>query len=462
MNFPFPITLLALVAISGPAFATDDSVIEFADTNRDSLPGSLVGINRGELIWKSPLLTQQPTPFLIGRVLSLTRNAEELRTERGDYEAIVTLTNGDTLRGKLSAIADTQIVLATSYAGDIKLRRSMVRNLVIDSHPKLIFSGPTGMEGWMEISGKEGIWTYKDGVLESSGRGGLFRKLDLPDKISLSFDLEWRDFLSFRFAIFCDEPNSNGFTSNGYEVECARANTIIRKRRANGGVNEENIGRIHIPSIMENEKVRFELRGDRRNGKFQLLVDGMPVGDWDDPQPEPSRMGAGMMFFSEDLSSLRVSHIRVAAWDGTIKQHPVVGNEEEGVKEPKDRQDNGRPKMILRNGDVLVGDVVSIDHDIMMVKTDFGDVALPVSRAESFSLSNAGSEEPILKNGDIRAWFPGGGRVTFRLDAFADGMLRGFSQTFGDVSFKIDAFNRIEFNLYNPEFEGMRDERPEW
>lgn len=458
MNALFQSALLAAAAITAPAFAASDAVIEFANDSRDSLPGSLVAIRGSELIWKSPLLTQPDTPFLIGKVLSLTQAPATAETPPGDYEAVVTLTNGDTLRGKLSLIGDSQITLATAYAGDLKLRRTMIRNLVIDNHPQLVFSGPSGMEGWKETAGTR-IWTYKNNAFESSGRGGLFRDIAMPDKASLSFDLAWRDSLSFRFTIFCNDPNSRGFAGNGYEVECQRRYTIIRKRRSEGMIREEIIGQpIHIPGIAENEKARFEIRGDREKGRFQLLVDGIPVGDWEDSQPEPAKMGGGILFCSEDMSGVRLSRIRVAAWDGTIKP---VGTDEEGhpKEAEKDKQDNGKPKMILRNGDVLVGDVLSIDHDIMKVRTGFGEVMLPVSRAESFSLTNAGHEEPILKNGDIRAWFSEGGSVTFRLDEFSDGKLRGFSQTFGEAAFRLNAFTRLEFNLYNPEFEGLRDER---
>ena len=452
MNAPFPLALLAAGALAAPALAAGDAVIEFANANQDSLPGSLVAIRPDVLIWKSPLLTGPETPFLLGKVLSLTQASAASGAAPGDSDAVVTLTNGDVLRGRLSAIGDSQITLATPYAGELKLCRTMVKNLVIDSHPKLIFSGPSGMEGWKEISGTSN-WTYKNNTLESSGSGGVFRDVAMPEMASLSFDLAWREAINLRFGIFCNEPNSSGFPDNGYEVECQRGFAVIRKRGGEGGGHgPEILGQpTQVPSLVVNEKAHFEIRGDRKNGRFQLLVDGLSVGDWEDPQPEPAKMGGGILFFAGDR--VRLSRIRVAAWDGVIK--PAKAEAEEKPKE----EDKGKPKMRLRNGDVLVGDVVSIENDIMKVRTDFGDVILPVSRAESFSLKNAGYEEPILKNGDIRAWFPSGGSVTFRLDGFSDGKLRGFSQTFGEATFLLDAFSRLEFNLYDPEFDGLRNGR---
>jgi hypothetical protein len=46
--------------------------------------------------------------------------------------------------------------------------------------------------------------------------------------------------------------------------------------------------------------------------------------------------------------------------------------------------------------------------------------------------------------------------VTFRLDTFDRESLSGYSQTFGDATFKLSAFSRIEFNIYDDELESMR------
>ena len=37
-----------------------------------------------------------------------------------------------------------------------------------------------------------------------------------------------------------------------------------------------------------------------------------------------------------------------------------------------------------------------------------------------------------------------------------EGTLTGYNQSFGTVVFKMAAFNRIEFNIYDPEFEDLR------
>ncbi len=81
---------------------------------------------------------------------------------------------------------------------------------------------------------------------------------------------------------------------------------------------------------------------------------------------------------------------------------------------------------------------------------------IPVGRMRSVNLATGEYEEPIRKKGDVRAWLREGGRLTFRLDSFGADSIKGYSQTFGDAEFKLNAFSRLEFNIYNEEFESMR------
>jgi hypothetical protein len=46
--------------------------------------------------------------------------------------------------------------------------------------------------------------------------------------------------------------------------------------------------------------------------------------------------------------------------------------------------------------------------------------------------------------------------MVFRLEGVTDDSLIGYSQNFGTVNFKISAFNRIEFNIYDPELQEIR------
>ena len=65
-------------------------------------------------------------------------------------------------------------------------------------------------------------------------------------------------------------------------------------------------------------------------------------------------------------------------------------------------------------------------------------------------------ERCIRRNGDIRASLADGSSLVFRLDGVGDGALRGSSQNFGNADFRLEAFSRIEFNIYDVDLEDKR------
>ena len=112
--------------------------------------------------------------------------------------------------------------------------------------------------------------------------------------------------------------------------------------------------------------------------------------------------------------------------------------------------------MELANGDSIEGDVLSIENGTITVKTPLGEVRLPVGRLRTIALPKVELEEAIRRNGDVHAWFPDGGRITFRLDSVGDGTITDSSQNFGTATFKLAAFSRLEFNIYDQDLADKR------
>jgi len=117
-------------------------------------------------------------------------------------------------------------------------------------------------------------------------------------------------------------------------------------------------------------------------------------------------------------------------------------------------EDEGR--MELANGDSIDGEVLGIDDGMIKLKTSLGEFSIPVARLRTLVLKPVELEQPKRRNGDVRAWFSDGTSMVFRLDDVKDGAFVGYSQTFGTAAFKIGAFRRIEFNIYNAGFDSKR------
>lgn len=454
MKAPLIIALCALARVAaadGPA-----STVRFA--NNDHLSGSLASLSTEMLVWDSPIL-DKPTPFLLGKVLDMTMVAEQPEVD-ARHEASVTLTNGDLVRGQLAGVSDAAIELDTWYAGRMKFNRLMISDIRITERPDLIYRGPVGLEGWKQ-SGDKPSWIYQNSGLRSTGAGGIARDVKLPQEVSVAFDVEWRDRFMFKVVVFSDDLTSDR-PASGYELQFQQRNVSLRSCKGQRFIGHS----ASAVSLQENEKARIEIRASSKAGKVSLYVDGQLIENWSDPELARNDFGKGIHFISQNSVPIGISHIEVGAWDGEIEKNPdpmrgMRGNINFGDEMPEDPEPapKATPKegrMEMRNGDSLAGEVVGIDGGLITVKTTFREVKLPVESLRSLSLKPVELERCIRKNGDVRAWFPDGSSLVFRLDAVEDGFISGFSQNFGTARFKLSAFNRIEFNIYDYDYNEIR------
>lgn len=426
----------------------------------DQLPGCITRIEAPDSAWfESPALTDLAQVDL-SRLLEIRGEATAASGPVG-AEAVLSLTNGDSLRGQLAGLDDKTVTLETSYAGRLKLRRSMVDSLVVNDQARAIFQGPSSIDDW-KVSGDNEPWRFENGTFISKAPGSVARDIGMPEKAAVSFDLAWRGSLRFRLSVCSDQADTDN-PSNAYNLVCQRRYVYLGKRWSDAGEtgstfigNTANVG-----ELSSKEKVRIELRIDRKAGLFVLLIDDRRVASWNDADPQSGRMGGALHFVAEDTSPLQVSRIRVMAWDG--KDDETEGEQEKQAQADEAKAPEGSQRIALRNGDSVTGVVAGVEEGVLKIRSAHGDIRLPVSRMRSVALHTeedkknlVGWEEPKLLNGDIRAWFPEGGHVVFRLDAIENGMLKGYSQIFGEARFRIDAFQRIEFNIHHWDYEPLR------
>ena len=455
--------LLALGFAAGTLAAAPDRVAYFSTGDR--ITGSIDSLDDAGLVLNSPALAK-PATIDPAKLLEIRGDISPPEAA-GDHEAIVTLTNGNVLRGRLGALDDQSVVLDTWYAGRLELRRVMVDSLRIIDQGNAIYQGPDGPEGWVFAAGRKDNppWRFSGGTMVSESPGSVARQLDLPDKVSISFDLAWRTDLDFRLILFSSEIDSET-PSNAYILAFDRMQVVLNKQFSDGNAtHRSSIDRASVPELGSREKVRVELLADRKAGKFQLRINGKAVGDpWEDPNPAGNKLGGGIHFVTENGSPLRVSRIRVNDWDGQFGL-PDGEQEEPGQPEPP----AGYQRIRLRNGDTVTGRVLGVEEERLRIETAHGEVRLPVNRMTTAMLHRENEkkdhqlyQKPKLMKGDVRAWFDDGGAVVFRLDGIDADKFTGYSQTFGTASFRRDAFRRVEFNIYKPELDALRPSSPAW
>jgi hypothetical protein len=371
----------------------------------------------------------------------------------GQPQALVVFNNGDSLSGELKTVDDTHVTLRTPFAGDLKFRRDMIGSLRMVNQSPLMFSGPAPAQ-WT-FAPSEGAWSLEGDSLisKSKGKGEASATLTYPEKFRLGVDLEWkhdpRRFPRFSVVFLANEA---GKGRSGYELFCQERYVDLRKRA--NGEDAEPIGFAEsVVEFIEKSKLRLELLVNTQSGLVMMLVDGRTVETWQDPAPI-SPNGANLLRFLNDNNSqeLRVSRVTLQTWDGDTGA-VAAENPADALVADGTGQD-----LVLRNGDIVRADQLLVSDGIAAAKTIHGDLTIPTSRIRTFAIIRRQGNQPTPKKflGDVRGWFPGGGHLTFRLDAIKDGKLTGFSQLFGTAEFPIDAFERIELNAGNLRIERLR------
>lgn len=457
-NMNFPIIITAVLALPLGA----QSTVKLRFNNGDSLSGSVTDIKDDRILWNSSAFLE-PEAFKRDNISEITLSDNQItELPEGNHIAIVTLTNGDELRGNLLNVDEKSIVILTSFGGELTFRRDMVEKLRIADRPELIYSGPTGLDGW--IQSQRDSWSYEDGTLICERESSIGRDIGKHSKIHISFDISWEDAARFRLHLHADNEDVDDIR-NGYELVCQSQYAYMRKRvTRNGQSDSTTIGTAGgIRELDGSGSMRLDVYHDTTTGRVRFMLDGRVVADWRDPTPpQKTPLGKYLHLNTHRSNGTRISRIHIQTWDGTIEgewkedrngRNQFFGMPQEREKEEDTPQDESGIK--LRNGDKIEGKVLGINEGIVELETPFKTISLPVPRLRTFAIRTAEEAadpekrwEPIRREGDIRAWFHDGGSITFQLISSNQDTLVGKSQTFGEATFNLQAFERLEFNLY--------------
>jgi len=440
--------------------AQDQAIVRFA--NGDKLSGSVLSLTLDKLTWESQIL-KVPAEFDLEHVLDLTMPAT-LGVEDGqpaEHEAVLEMTNGDTIKGQLAGLTDDEIRLKTWYAGDMVFRRVNVLSVKITSTSEIHYRGPTGIDDWTRSN--DGIgWTYKAGTLVSESASGIAREIEFPDECKIAFDASWKGAFRPRIIFYSNDFESSSPTE-GYEMVFQGNSVHVKKAGSNNWLGHST----NAGMLRENESARIEIRASLKSGKVLLFVDGEFIDMWEDDAVKADALGKGFHLISQDNAPLRISNILVSEWDGYTDDLPEKMNRLRGGRGFRgnwdmedqanaDEKELPEGRMVLRNGDSIEGEVIGIEGETIRLKTPLAEVSFPVSRLKNIVLKPADMETPKRYKGDVRATFSDGSQMVFRLDGVKGDSLVGFSQNFGEAVFSKDAFKRIEFNIYDRDMEHLR------
>lgn len=446
------LTLLISISLS-PAEDASSTLI-FADKTTITGKVSQIRPNQELLTLTSPTLqgnAQLDTSQLLE--ISLGQKPPKISS---DHYALATIKehfndpHRDTIRGRLTHLDPDTITLDTWYAGPLTLKRSLVHALDIFTDSPTFYSGPNGPDGWITSRGTlEENWTFKNRSMISKNRHGAARKIKIPERATISLTASWKSAPYFR-VLFLSANQKAEYPATGYALNIQQNRLTLQRNTPQQGNN--NILNEVIGDLSELEQGTLTIYLDRKKtGQSAVYLDGRQIGTWTDVD-DTTFQGDWFHLIPNRNTPLKISKLSISQWDGVLPaspDDPSLKGTQAGQLKVQDQH------LHLNNGDTVIGTISKIEKELVHLRTDFGNVKVPLRHMKSINLSHTKDQDRRERN-DVRAWFHEGGYVTIKVKSFDGKTIKGYSQVYGDAEFNITAFSRIQFNIWKHNLDAAR------
>lgn len=403
--------------------------------NGDRLRGTLLDATPADfgLKWRN---AEVDGPMAISlRQLDRVKLGRRAESDSKTPVSLVRLSNDDSLSGEIVSLQGDALVLKTTYAGNVTLKRSMLSQICPGKEVAgVIYEGPEDMTGWITGDGGTAGWTVKEGQLIGVGSSSVGRDLpDLPDSAEIQFTVASDGpYLQLNVA-FCSD-NLRGISGNTYYFQFSGSSGYLYRYSNNSG--SRNLGQgfqLEGRRGMPMRKADMRILVNRQKKTIALVINGSLVRQWTDPEGFPGS-GKGLLF-APSGNRCRIGAIRVAAWDGRIVQAGDVA-------------DSGSPadSVVLANGDKISGKLIAIQGKAAKLETSYAPLEIPLERISEIALGREGRERARRNKNDIQCKFAGGGTLTLDFVSLEKGQLAGKSENFGEIKLSLSAFEGIKFN----------------
>ena len=286
--------------------------------------------------------------------------------------------------------------------------------------------------------GEAGEWQYTNGAFYATRAASIARDLKLPEVASIEFDLAWKGMLQAAIALYTsymqpvnlatkdNEPDFGGF----YSLQINSFVSTLMPVRKNSPL--KYMGQIPVPAFNQKNRAHIEIRANKPKNSIALLVDGVLVNEWIDTE-DFAGSGTGMRFVHQGQGAIKMSNLRIAEWNGKM--------ESKATNRSLFKEDVAK----LLNGDKVPGSLETFRDGKLTFSTGNKKLDIPFERVSEIFF--AGETNAVAETGpNIRAFFSGEGRVTFRVERWDQQSVIALSPNFGRATFTPTAFERLQLN----------------
>lgn len=399
-----------------------------------SLHGSLESIHETNgLVWNYAA-AKAPLAFSLSNIALVRFEAAEAAPHSFTAACRFHFKNGDELIGNIVEIKDNKLRFQSWFGDDVQASADSLNAIMFSSKGyNLLYEGPNGLDGW-RVGRNPKSWEYKDGSFIANGADLLGRDFRLNGSSTLEFDLSWNGAFSLSITLYAQVIDRFDYTTSAYLIYVGTG--TISVQRVQAGAGAIMLGQVQIPEMLRRNKMHFEIRCNKEDATISLFADGKFVQRWKDSNSGGFvAKGGGIVFFSQvEPKSLKLSNIRVAEWDGRY--------------EP-DAQTNAPPDLdvvYLANRDKVFGKVVALEENKATVETKQTKLDIPLGRVTQIRFASD-TNAPAASGDEVRAAFPGGERLVFKLQKWEVHEVKGTSKTFGSLAFDPKNIREVQFNL---------------
>ena len=275
-------------------------------------------------------------------------------------------------------------------------------------------------------------WVFDQGALMSTGMGSLIgREFKWPRTSNLSFDFEWKNMPAMDIILCADKVRESN-AINGYKLRIIQNRVqLYRNNSADGAIfSSSSLGTVILKlPVGGQRKLNLSALIDQNKATILLLQDGRLVKRWRDPKGFAGRGGA-IGFLPQSADPQKISNLRLREWNG----HPPSGS---GPGDASGTQD----LVQFTNGDLLRGKILEIKDAKLMIKTNFGNVPLPMDKISHIVFEG----RKIQPTSSSVFYLNGVGRLTGKLIEWGEKGVRVDSQIFGEIILNPEVVSSVQF-----------------
>jgi len=467
-NSPFQLTTkiasLFILLFGLQSYAQEDKLEEtlppsstLSFTNDNTFSGEIHSWEPGKILLSNPNLKNKTTLFTRNLLkISLSEEpASQTISPAHDHEATIFIKGrfnqekaSDQIKGQIKQITDNAITVQTNYAGELEIDRKFITNMEVQSKKSNLYAGPSDIDNWNLINSDDS-WYFRNGTFISGSKSGQIAKdIGLESPAYISFNIDWKNSLYIKTLLFSDDPEDSR-PSNYYELSLRNTYVSMRKYTKENG--SSSMERSALRLKLQNSDTAFvEIYANSDKGVFHLYIDGEKTHTFTDRGIKKGKFGSSLHFDNDTRSPTRIRNIRASRWNGNL---PTTKEVDAFTKLKGEGE-----RILLKNGDAIIGKIGEVKEGITVVETKYSPARIPIAGLRSINMKGAFKDKhsPKMEAQDVKAYFRDGGWIILKLESIESDKMTGFHQAFGRKTFKLSAFDQVEFNIYDKQLNNER------